>query len=78
MNISSITTDANGINVNFQESIKRRKTSQYVSKDKKRPLTLTIGHDLIFVHFEVYFFLRNHVTLLCASLNPGLTFRLSS
>ena len=28
--------------------------------------------------FEAWFLTKSHVNLLCASLNPGLTFRLSS
>ena len=59
MNVNSIITATISINVNLQQIIQRKGPKvQYVWKDKKRPFTLTIGRDLIFVHFEAWFFTK--------------------
>ena len=77
--VNSVTTATISINVNLQQSIKIAKKVKYLSKDKKRPFTFKIRHDLIFVRFEAYFFfLRKSDDPLCISLNPDLAFRLSS
>ena len=55
-----------------------REKVQYILKDKKRPFTLTIRCDLIFVQFEACFFYEIHMTLLCISMTSSLVFRLCS
>ena len=39
------------------------KKVKYLSKDKKRPFTFKIRHDLIFVRFEAYFFYESQMIL---------------
>ena len=55
-NANSITTTIS-TNINLQQSIRIQKKLN-VSKDKKRPFTLTIRRDLIFLKPEVWFFTK--------------------
>ena len=70
--VKSVTMAVISINKNLQEKYQNTKTVQYISKDKKLPFTLAFCHDLNFALFDACFF-KVQVTL-----NPGLTFRLTS
>ena len=77
MNANSMTMATISINVIYNKVWKDEKL-QHVSKNKKRPFTLAICRNLIFAKLKSVVFHESHMTLLCASQNPNLTFRLSS